>query len=74
MDDIENEEHFLNICTTYKDIREDFIQDLEKDDTLLDILKTLFGASKFKNIYNINKAIRYIRRAMARRNSILEII
>ena len=69
MEDTENEEHFLHHCIAYKDIREDFIEEIENKNKAQDITKILFGAGK---LIDINKAIRYIRRAMARRNRILK--
>ena len=69
MEETENEEHFLKYCIAYKDIRKDFTQEIEKNDEALNIIEILFGVGK---IDNINKAIRYIRRATARRNRILK--
>ena len=71
MEETETEEHFLKICKAYDDIRKDLIIDLdiEKGDEKID--EILFGVGKEDEI---NKAIRYIRRAMARRNRILEMM
>ena len=72
MRETENEEHFLRYCPAYKDIREEFMNEVkddgqdEQDDK---ITKILFGVGK---IEEINKSIRFIRRAMARRNRILK--
>ena len=64
MEETENEEHFLKYCIAYKYIRKDFTQEIEENDEALNIIEILFD--------NINKAIRYIRRATARRNRILK--
>ena len=65
----EDEEHFLRHCTAYNDIREEFVKEIGGEDNDDRITKILFGVGK---IDNLNKAIRYIRRAMARRNRILK--
>ena len=71
MEETETEEHFLKICKAYDDIRKDLIIDLDIDEGDEKIAELLFGVGKEDEI---NKAIRYIRRAMARRNRILEMM
>ena len=69
MEGTENEEHFLFHCKAYSKIREDLALDTEllrrKDKTR----NMLFGVGTANEI---NEAIRFVRRAMARRNRILE--
>ena len=71
MDGTETGEHFLKRCIAYDDIRKDLIIDLNKEEGDEKIAEILFGVGKEEEI---NKAIRYIRRAMARRNRILEML
>ena len=71
MEETETEEHFLNRCIAYEDIRKELIRDLDKEEGDEKISEILFGVGKEDEI---NKAIRYIRRAMARRNRILEMV
>ena len=71
MNETENEEHFLQRCTAYEDIRKDLVIDLDRCEGDEEISKILFGIGSNDEI---NKAIRYIRRAMAKRNRILEMI
>ena len=71
MEETETEEHFLKRCIAYDDIRKDLIIDLNKEEGDEKIAEILFGVGKEEEI---NKAIRYIRRAMARRNRILEMM
>lgn len=65
----ESEEHFLKRCIAYDDIRKDFLTELNKEEDDETIGNILFGVGKEKEI---NKAIRYIRRAMAKRKRILD--
>ena len=67
MRETEDEEHFLNRCKAYEDIRKDLFTERSEGDGK--ITNILFGIGKEDEI---NRAIRYIRRAMARRNRILE--
>ena len=69
MRETENEEHFLIKCPAYNDIREDFMKEVKDEEQEDETTKLLFGIGKTEKI---NKAIRYIRRAMARRNRILK--
>ena len=69
--DLEDEIHNLMECKTYTDIRRECLEELnmKKDDARLE--EIMFGkGSKIE----IKSAIRYIRRAMARRWRILELI
>ena len=65
----ESEEHFLKRCIAYDNIRKEFDTDLNKEEGDDKTGKILFGVGKEQDI---NKAIRYIRRAMAKRNRILD--
>ena len=69
MSETEDEEHFLNRCKAYEDIRKYLFTERSEGDGK--ITNILFGIGKEDEI---NRAIRYIRRAMARRNRILEMI
>ena len=69
--DIENEEHFLHDCIAYDSIRKDLMIELNKKEMDKKAKEILFGKGTDKEI---EKAIRYIRRAMAKRNRILEML
>ena len=70
MTETESEEHFLKYCVAYKDIRQEFMNGLENKEDEENNTKILFGVGK---IEDIDKGIRYIRRAMARRYRILKL-
>ena len=71
MYETENEEHFLMRCTAYDNIRNDLVLDLKNQVGDEELNKILFGKGRDQEV---DKAIRYIRRAMAKRNRILEMI
>ena len=71
-DNMEDEEHFLCKCTTYSCIRKDFFDEVGMDDNEHDrMLEVMMGVGTQEETAN---AIRYIRRASARRFRILKLI
>merc|ERR1712062_614412 len=60
----EDEEHFLLRCNGYAEIRKDFLKEIGQEKEMEEIKKLLLGIGTKEEI---NKAIRYIRRAMAKR-------
>ena len=70
-DGVENEEHFLFECQTYKNIRKDFLAEVNRNKLDDELKESLFGKGSTERI---NKTIRFIRRAVAKRNRILEMI
>ena len=67
----ESEEHFLMRCTAYDDIRKELIPEFDKEKDEDTIGKIFFGIGKEEEI---NRVIRYIRRATAKRKRILEMM
>ena len=69
---VEDEEHFLCKCTTYDDIRRDFLDEVSMDENKIDKLLTVMMGDGTQG--EIASTIRYVRRASARRNMILKLI
>ena len=67
----ENEEHFLMRCAAYDDIRKELIPEFVKEKEEETFGKIFFGIGKEEEI---NRVIRYIRRATAKRKRILEMM
>lgn len=68
---VEDEEHFLNECKIYEDIRNECIKEFAINKTDEDINNIMFG--KVSDI-ELTHVIRFIRRAMARRHRILRFL
>ena len=67
----ESEEHFLMRCTAYEEIRKELIPEFDKEKEDATVRKIFFGIGKEEEI---NREVRYIRRAMAKRRRILDMI
>ena len=66
----EDENHFLNVCSTYNDIRSETKISIGIEDDVKNKV-IMFGVGNSKQITDV---IKYIKRAMARRKRILEFI
>ena len=63
--------HFLYRCTAYQDIREEFYRATTLDENDPKVKNVLFGCG---SKVEVSEAVRYIRRAMARRARMVRLL
>ena len=66
---VEDEEHFLTTCSAYNDIRSECLQSIGLNSDSPRLCNIMVGKGDNKEI---GAAVRYIKRAMTRRERILE--